>query len=75
MKSAFGVQHGSSGDSHAIVAQLQMIVTKMNGSNGFDSTKRIAQRRGQVAGLRQQRDEPVYKRPLGPRTSSAGVKR
>ena len=57
MKAAFGVQHGSSGDSHAIVMQLQMMTIRMNGSNGRDSTSWIAQRRGACEG-RQQNDVP-----------------
>ncbi len=45
MKAAFRVQHGSSGDSHAIVMQLQMIVVRMIGSNGRDSTVEMQKRR------------------------------
>ena len=72
MKPAFHVQHGSSGDSHAIVVQFAMIVTRMTGSNGFDSTKRMAHRRGVSAGLKQQHDSPAYMRPLGPLISVDG---
>ena len=42
MKSAFAVPVGSRGDSQAIVAQLHMIVSRIMGSNGRDSTSRIA---------------------------------
>ena len=42
MNAAFCVQHGSSGDSHAIVQQFAMMVTKMIGSKGFDSTAYLA---------------------------------
>ena len=59
MKSAFGPTWGSSGDSHAIVTQLARIVSKITWSNNFASTMKIAGRRGQVAGLKQQRERPA----------------
>ena len=55
MKSALSVQHGSSGDSHPIVQQLQMMVMRMIGSNGFDSTRKIVLRRGSSPGFRKNR--------------------
>ena len=45
-KSCFHVPGGSMGEDHAIVMQLDMIVTKISGSNGPDSTTLIAMRRG-----------------------------
>ncbi len=53
MKAAFGVPFGSSGDSQAIVAQLAMIVSRMIGSKGGDSTSVMASRLGPAAGVRQ----------------------
>ena len=38
MNSAFHVPEGSSGDSHAIVVQFEMIVSRMSGSNQLLST-------------------------------------
>ena len=63
---------GSSGESHAIVAQLAMIVVRISGSKTGCSTARIASRRGSAAGGRQKSDVEPYHRPLGPRTSAAG---
>lgn len=46
----------SSAHSQAIVMQLQMIVMRMIGSNGFDSTRKIQVRRGSSPGFRQKSD-------------------
>ena len=43
---AFQVPGGSSGDSHAMVAQLARMMVRMKGSNQRASTSRMAAHRG-----------------------------
>ena len=67
MNSAFGVQHGSSGDCHARVTQLARMQTRMNGSKNLDSLVAIAHRRGSWSTVsRSSDDRPPYLRPLRP---------
>ena len=49
MKASFHVQHGSSGDCQAIVAQLARMVNRMSGSKREDSTRRMALRLGSLS--------------------------
>ena len=56
MSSAFHVPGWSSGEFQAMVRQLQMIVSRTSGSNGADSTRTIADRRGSWCGRRQSSD-------------------
>ena len=70
MKSAFGVQHGSSGDSHAIVKQLHMIVSRMSGSKNLFSQIQMPSLRGWWYGRMQQIDVELDTLPEGPTTSS-----
>ena len=58
-KSALGVQHKSRGDSHAIVAQLARIVSRITGSNRRDSTNKIHRERGKWPGCSMQQPNDV----------------
>ena len=60
------------GEAHAMVKQLHAIVSRMSGSNGGDSTRRIALARGSSPGRRQKRLLLWYTLPLRPVTLSAG---
>ena len=58
IKCAFHVQHGSSGDCHAIVTQLHTMVIRMAVSNHPLSTMNIMGRRGQELARMQQSARP-----------------
>jgi hypothetical protein len=72
MKWAFHVPDGSSGDSHAIVTQFEMIVSSMIASKNGASIMKIAPRRGHEAGRKSPSETSRYTRLLGPTTVSAG---
>eukprot|EP00962_Isochrysis_galbana_P059139 scaffold32569_cov112-Isochrysis_galbana.AAC.2 len=71
--SAFCVPGGSSGDSQDIAPQLMAIVSSTIGSNGGDSTRPMASRRGSIDGRRQKSEVPSYTWPLRPRTELGAV--